>query len=200
LEEQYEEACAALGGEGRDAKPVEPKFGFALLEAASLENDDDLQDMFARLLANATTEGTGVEARRAFVSILSDLTPFDARLLRMIYDAPRHTAGLPIRTANLPDGYVEAKPIGARDDPPSKDVELSLWNLVRLGCVNEAGGWDGTSSVALVMLTELGGRLIEACTPMRNAPPNKHRDRGPYIIHYQDVIETAERARPGQEF
>ena len=54
LQERYEAECRAIGYD-RVAKPVEPKFAFALLEAASLESDDDLQDMFARLLANATT-------------------------------------------------------------------------------------------------------------------------------------------------
>jgi hypothetical protein len=87
LEERYEAACEAIG-RSRASKPVEPKFAFALLEAESLENDDELQDMFARLLANATTEGTGVEDRRAFVSILQEFKPLDARLLTMIHQSP----------------------------------------------------------------------------------------------------------------
>jgi hypothetical protein len=40
------------------------------------------------LLANATTEGTRVEAKRAFVSILQDFGHLEAKLLGMIYLAP----------------------------------------------------------------------------------------------------------------
>jgi hypothetical protein len=161
LEVKYEEACKDLG-EVKQPIPVDPKFAIALLEAASLEDDDDLQDMYARLLANATTDGTGVEARRTFVSILQDLTPLDVHLLSMIYRAPTGPAGT-VRTARLPDEYVKAAP-GVADTKPVRRVEVSLWNLVRAGCIESAGGWDGTATVAVVTLTALGSDLVEACT------------------------------------
>jgi hypothetical protein len=42
-------------------KPVSFKFGVPLITAATLEDDDTLQDMYARLLVNAT-DPTGLRA------------------------------------------------------------------------------------------------------------------------------------------
>ena len=57
-----------------------------IFEAASLEEDDDLQDLWARLLVNAADSGSGCEVKRGFVSILQDFGHMEARLLQAIHD------------------------------------------------------------------------------------------------------------------
>jgi hypothetical protein len=167
---QYEKECALIDKD-HESHAVEPKFALALLEAASLEDDDDLQDMFARLLVNATISGTGVEDRKTYVSILSEMTPLDAKVLKTISAAqPSDFGGRPddfaINTERLPDGYSSYYE-SSNDLPPSptKEVRISLRNLVRLGCI-ESARLGGPSTIAFVLITELGRALMEACTPL----------------------------------
>lgn len=147
--------------------PVPLNFGIPLLEAASLQDNDQIQDMFARLLVNATNPQTKVEARRAFVSILQDFGPLEALLLEKLCRTPKEgfLEGSSIMTANLPDAYGSK---GDEDNRPSPEVQLALWNLTRLGCVEPAGTWGGGSTVSVVTLTELGRELFRACSVSDN--------------------------------
>lgn len=89
------------------------------------------------VLANATTEGTGAEAKRTLVSILQDFGPLEAKLLHMIYHAPL-TEEKSIMTGGFPETYMES----AEENPnllPSDEAALALWNLCRLGCIEPAG-------------------------------------------------------------
>jgi hypothetical protein len=54
--------------------------------------------------------------------------------------------------------------------PPAPQVQLSLWNLVRLACIMPAAeGFGGGSNVAMVKPTLLGRELINACTITRRS-------------------------------
>jgi hypothetical protein len=142
-----------------DPHPVEMKFGVPLIEAATLEEDDKLQDMFARLLVTATNPNAAVKAQRSFVTILQDLGPLEALLLDRIYNAPTRPGT--VLTAKLPDGYVSDE---TSEEMPPYEVQLALWNLVRLGCIEPGGTWGGGSTVSAATMTALGRALVEACT------------------------------------
>ena len=45
---------------------------------------------------------------------------------------------------------------------PSAVVELALWNLVRVGCIEPSGTYGGGSSVGAVTLTSFGRAFVEA--------------------------------------
>jgi hypothetical protein len=144
-------------------RPISMSVGISLLQAASLEEDDELQDLWARLLANGLDPNSGVEVKRAFVSILEDMGSLEARLLKAIAEAPSNLLRdgdqeMPVRTAGLPDLYVSEY---AR---PPENVEIALWNLVRLGCVSSAVLADNGSSMMSVYLTSLGRGLLRACS------------------------------------
>jgi hypothetical protein len=158
LAKRYEEIRKELGLEGA-TKTVELKFGLPLIAAASIENDDALQDLYAKLLVTGTDPNSKIEARRTFVSILQDLGPLEVRLIDMMYSAPVDADNV-IRTASLPEA---CSPVG--DDPniqPSAEVGLALWNLVRAGCIEPGGTWGGGSSIAVVTLTALGREFVKA--------------------------------------
>jgi hypothetical protein len=158
LAKRYEEIRKELGFD-HEIKPVELKFGLPLIAAASVENDDDLQDLYARLLATATNPDNKIEAKRAFVSILQDLGPLEVLLIDKIYSAPSTPANV-VRTGRFPEHYsTNMDDANAR---PSAEVELALWNLSRLGCIEPAGTYGGGSSIAAVSLTSLGRALVEA--------------------------------------
>ncbi|MCY4614273.1 MAG: Abi-alpha family protein [Nitrospira sp.] len=157
-----------------------------IFEAASLEEDDDLQDLWARLLVNAADAESGVEVKRGFVSILQDLGHMEVRLLQKIHDAPPKESGVPtmgspgpldvdgrliappkkggVATKGLPNEYLE--PGEEKEDPglPSEPVQIGLWNLMRLGCIESAGTWDSLVGIRRVNITALGKALVHACS------------------------------------
>jgi hypothetical protein len=140
--------------------------GLPILENATLEEDDDLQEVWARLLVNGGDADSGIELRRAFVSVLAEMSAFDVRNLAQIELAVKlNTESGPIGvwTYELPTGaipYVH----GDQDKNPSHEVEISLSNLDRLGCLISLDQPPQIPGYRLVDLTPFGRAFIEACT------------------------------------
>jgi hypothetical protein len=142
-----------------------PKIFIPLIEAAVTEDDDDeLQDLWARMLINAADADKASEVRRAYISILQDCTRLDVRVLAALYNVPAELRGQSMRSDLLPN---EAKPFrhedrGARPEPGTL---CSLWNLRRLGLIaSDAALADGDHQMGIVSITALGVSLVEACT------------------------------------
>lgn len=142
-------------------RPVPLNVAIPIFEGASLEEDDDLQDLWARLLVNAADADSGIQVRRGFASILQDFSQMEARLLQAIHDAPPMKGGIP--TKGLPDGYLQPR---EEEEPglPSDPIQISLWHLKRLGCIDSAGTWDSISGIKRIKITALGKALINACS------------------------------------
>jgi hypothetical protein len=68
---------------GFTPKAIPPKILFPLLEGASMEDDDELHTMWAALLTNASLE-TGRMVRPSFISLLREMAPDEAQLLRLL--------------------------------------------------------------------------------------------------------------------
>jgi hypothetical protein len=143
-----------------------------LLEEASLADSEVLQDRWATLLANAG-DASQPEVRRAYVSILAELTAFDAMILEKVYDADSvyiPTEARPyasVWTAELPDRVIAAEMV-ERDIKPPKvrtDVAVALVNLARLGLIDCDSAFGGLSTVYWVVMTELGRQFVVACRP-----------------------------------
>ena len=140
--------------------------GLPLLENATLEEDNDLHDVWARLVVNGGDADSGIEIRRAFVSVLAEMTALDVRNLALIEQANRanaESASTGVWTYRLPAvalPFVQGS--GAHKNWPSSDVLISLSNLRRLGCVE-----PGSPGYALVELTPFGEALVRACTYRR---------------------------------
>lgn len=147
------------------SRAVPLKIAIPLLQAATIEDDDSLQDLFAALLVNAANAASGVEVHRSFIEILSQITPLEARILNVIYSLPfdeaRHAG---ISTDALPDS---ARILAEREDAkqqPSDEIALALGNLVRVGCVKVPGTWGGGETFSSVNPTLLGREFVRACT------------------------------------
>ena len=135
-----------------------------LIQGGSLEEDDSLQDRWAALLVNAADASSDTEVRRAFISILEDLTPLDALLLEKIYSStvvPDVEAE--IWTTFLPDHVTEKKPEQENLRPPNH-VEVSLANLARLGLIITAMAWGSFAIFSCVYRTVLGREFMKAIT------------------------------------
>ena len=104
-------------------RPVPLKVAIPIFEAASLEEDDDLQDLWARLLVNAADAESGVEVKRRLVSILQDFSHMEVCLLQKIHDAPPTKGDSPTKRLPGPldlDGRVIARPM--KGDVPTKGL------------------------------------------------------------------------------
>lgn len=69
-----------------EPQQVPDKLSVPILAAASLEDDDDLRERWAALLANAADGSSGSPVRIAFPDILRQLSPVEAGILDKMYD------------------------------------------------------------------------------------------------------------------
>ena len=69
--------------------PVSPKLAIPILERATLEEDDSLQDIWVRLLLAAADPAIRSRVRVAFIEVISNLEPIDAALLALVHDRVR---------------------------------------------------------------------------------------------------------------
>ena len=136
----------------RLTREIEPNFLVPLLENATLEKDDTLQETWARMLVNAGDEDSGVVPRTAFVQMLSEMSSDDVMHLSMIHDG----------CVSSSDGYVSSPTSGILGDD---DYELSLENLVRLGSiVVGSNSFTTNAKIRSLHMTRLGAAFINACT------------------------------------
>lgn len=147
-------------------------FAIPLLQAATMEEDDYLQDAWAKLLVNAIDADSGIEMRRAYISILENMTPLDAAILNKLYNANKEKQGETFLSSYLPDKLVPASYERKPPNPPH-DVDVALRNLERLGCVMDVVAFRGENIHFLfAMITALGESFMRACT--LRLPENPH--------------------------
>jgi len=144
-----------------------------LLQSAFLEEDDELQDVWAQLLANAANANYKREIRRTYISILQDLISLDARIMQKLLTVPEQYLMKPIFTYELPDRFIFEMPEGERRFPDHA-VLVSLANLARLGLITGTMLISGAILFNEILPTKLGYDFILACTV--------HKEDGPTII------------------
>ena len=144
-----------------------------LLDGASIEDNSELGELWAALLANAAdADAKGIPP--IFPSILQQLTPFDARVLNRINEVIREG----LREDPLPLGRVrESERWGARraelalaESFPDQ-LEAAVDTLGALGLIEHEPplryehGEVFTTGMDELRLTALGRHFIEACSP-----------------------------------
>jgi len=144
-------------------------FSVPLLTAAVLEEDDNLQDVWARLLVNAGDASTEMELRTAYVEILRGMSAFDVRNLAVMAKSSLDFRGkvpIPIlETWNLPNSATALDEAAGAGEPLSESVEMSINNLDRLGCIAFASStFGGRPIFAFATVTSLGMALYRACS------------------------------------
>lgn len=153
-------------GLSKPTRPLQLKFAIPLLQAASLEEDDYLQDLWAKLLVNSANSSSEIEQRRTYIDILERLSPLDAKILQKIYSLPfdkmRHKC---ILTEKLPENVsVSTHENKVFYNKPTFEIELSLANLSRLGVISVMKSLEGGELFEVVNQTLLGKKFIDACT------------------------------------
>jgi len=176
------EEMAASAGLPPKAVPI--KILFPLLEGASLEEDPNLQEMWAALLANSSTTMDSL-IRPSFIRLLQDMAPDEARLLQAIADRDKEAATLrqtfvgerfnTLNELKAKEANVEQmvwqnyrrveKEFPAFENEQAQDresrFEACIQALMGARLVTQAGVPD---SGVCFTLTERGRMLIRACT------------------------------------
>ena len=64
------------------------KIAVPFFQGASLEDNNEIQDLWAQLLVNASNEKSGIELKRIYIDILERLTSSQAKILEILYSFP----------------------------------------------------------------------------------------------------------------
>jgi hypothetical protein len=152
------------------------------LQAASLEDDQELRRRWATLIANAADPSKLRDVTPSFVAILSELSPVEAKILETVYFMQRASMDFVVRGRGLlrltseSDGSVVELPV------PYGDFKVLSDNLHRLGLVDFKFGGPTTARLSVhtklyqgLPLSPLGRHFMAACT----RPP---KDRSPELV------------------
>ena len=179
LAQKTKEALNERGVDG-PTRPVPANMAFRIVEEATLEDDDYLQDLWARLLA-AAMDPNAPPVRRALSGILQNLDPLDVKILSFLasqgwelFNIHWHEQGRNLREDVGPKGFTVAR-ITEALHVDEADMRICLLNLGRLGCIQDEvqetlDSLDVTSAglrihnpKAIFRPTPLGFELVEAC-------------------------------------
>lgn len=118
-------------GVGEDTKPVAPKIALPIIENATLEDNDILHDLWAKLLANAMDPNLAMNINRVHVSLLKEMEAIDVHILNVVFtDKISNFSNEALSAVR----FSKAK-ITQALNLPEQMIEISLLNLMRLGCI-----------------------------------------------------------------
>lgn len=154
-----------------DVKPLPTSIGLAFAEAASREDDDTLQTLWANLLANHNDPETQIELDKDLIEVLRQLSAVDARLMTYL---STQTADIHMVLA----GGFDVSRLAEALSLPATRLARSINNLWRLGCLLQAAAGphllDGgglhvvgptDDSNVSYQLSPLGEALLRAVRP-----------------------------------
>jgi len=147
-------------------RPIPLKNAVPLLEYATLEEDNYLQDMWARLIVNGTNDSTGINIERSFIEILAQISSLEAQVLETVYSLPfEKTRHVGVVTGKLPvEATIAMKNPGKELKEPSKEIQLSLANLARIGCLRFPLTYGGGEIFTTIKTTLIGKEFVMACS------------------------------------
>jgi DNA-binding MarR family transcriptional regulator len=153
LAKLWDEAKKRLADQGiGEPTPANPKLVLPILAAAADENNEELQDLWARLLAAAMNPDQSKQGRLRFTDALKKLDPLDARVLIWMHGHGDST--------NMGKQNKMSEELGVSRD----EVDVSVNNLVKANFAGPAGmnpftGQSNTSAT-LIGLTPFGREFL----------------------------------------
>lgn len=118
--------------QGLNPKSVAPKFIHAFFDGASLEGEDDIQELWANLLVNATLSS---DIKVSYTAILKEIDPIEARIMQYIYlqYVAKYGLDLPkFRPANEYAGSIDGGIVKQVFTLSNEEFEQAIDNLYRL--------------------------------------------------------------------
>ena len=151
-------------------RPIPPKFAIPLIFNATLEEENDLQDIWCKLIANASDPNFDTEIRYAFIEIIKTLTSLDAKILIFVYIATTEYGVNP-----------EHKFFLQHKSDPNFKVESTIVDSLGVECAkNHFGCSGGNFNVAIDNLFRT--RCLE------DAPMKYTRN---HSGHYEELISSS---------
>ncbi|RBW66659.1 hypothetical protein DS893_03115 [Vibrionales bacterium C3R12] len=162
------------GIEGREM-PVSPKLALPIIENASVEENDTLQDLWAKLMSSAQGEASSDSVRSAFIDIIKQLEVIDVEILNAMFNGFVQTVG----QNNIHQGTPRRVSFSKQNIMAALKIseyvyEDAIDNLMRVRCVcsevkvmsgMSIGGERATVDKGYdsLCLTSLGIRFVIAC-------------------------------------
>jgi hypothetical protein len=147
-------------------KAIKMKYAIPLFQSASLEEEDYLQDLWAKLLVNSSNIESKIELNRTYIDILERLSVLEVQILNTIYSYDyEELLTKSILTIGLPEQLLFRE----EDDKneyklEDNNVNLALLNLERLGCIEIGRSFWTTRRInSSIHPTLLGKNFILAC-------------------------------------
>jgi hypothetical protein len=131
-----------------ETSAVSPSLAVPLLRAAADESREDLQELWALLLAAAMDPKRSNRVRLSYIETVKRLHPLDAHILKKLYD----TSDTPSPNArDFLAGFFKVS---------SREIEVSVLNLHDLKCVH----LPISNETANFHMTSYGNELVRACS------------------------------------
>lgn len=165
LMQKAEKFIVECGLNTQPTNPIPFKLAVPLFQAATLEDDDYLQELWASLLINSSYNESGVKLTRTFIDVLERISSFEARILMKIYELPYgETESSGVITVNLPDKAIPKKDKDIKEyHLENEEVLFALANLASLGCISAGRTIGGGQRFELVNPTILGRYFVRSC-------------------------------------
>jgi len=152
--------------------PVPPRYAIPLLENASTENEETIQNLWAALIANTTDPKKRFQIKKIYINILSKLEPLDALVLKFFMKQKRQD----IKIVDGSQAGVSSEQLLNDLNVQKEEIKASLRNLHQLECIvaqapfilgsaTLSAKFDYTVNCpdAIFSLTSLGCSLLKAC-------------------------------------
>lgn len=110
--------------------PIPNGFVLPLLDAASLECEDEVLDLWAALIVNASDPEKRFVLKKVYIDILRGLQSGDVLVLKALTSAP-----IPAPQEMSPQDYCNAENLAQLTGLPLDDVQVSLQTLGRFACI-----------------------------------------------------------------
>jgi hypothetical protein len=152
---------------GISERQVPFRIWFPILQSASIEEDNSMQETWAALLANAANPRSNVEVTTAFVEVLKQISPLEGKLLHFAY-------------SELAPECVWLSKLDEHFQMTPQQAWVSLENLNRLGVLGDNlpevtnQNLDSARKTAYYEKTVFGQAFVDACSA-----PSSEANRGP---------------------
>lgn len=117
--------------------PIPQQYALPILEGASLENEESLQELWAGLIANASDPGCNLNLKKIYIEILRGLEPLDAKILKFLSD-PKYQE---MDSDEQKETRLNAEKVALLLEADPEEVKISLQTLARYGCIIDS--WTG---------------------------------------------------------
>lgn len=156
-----DKAQAKLNLKTNDKRHAHPRLVSAIIENGSWSDCDEIQDMWAGLLASSCTEIEDDESNLIFINLLAQITSSQAKLLNAFSEKAKINVsdGGWLGSELTPFSLHEVREIAAITDVHRLDRELDHMNALDL--IN--GGFDPHGDNALIALRSLGIQMYVRC-------------------------------------